>query len=133
MILLDTHVLIWLTEGNPKLGDKAIRLTDEGLTQDIVAVAAITFWETAMLSQRHRIRLLHPIEVWRRAVMDTGIRELPLTGEVAIAAAELTDFHSDPADRFITATAFLNRATLVTADQRILAWSGPLQRHNALQ
>lgn len=133
MIVLDTHVLIWLTEGNAKLGQQAIKLTNEGLSQDIVAVAAISFWEIAMLDQRSRIQLVHPIEVWRHAVMDTGIRELPLTGEVAITAVALTGFHSDPADRFITATAVLNGATLVTADRQILGWPGQLQRHNALQ
>jgi len=133
VILLDTHALIWLTEGDARLGKEALKFADEGLSQDIVAVAAITFWETAMLDQRRRIRLAHPVEVWRRGIMDMGIRELPVTGDIAIAAAALTGFHADPADRFITATAFLNGATLLTADQRILGWPGPLQRHNALQ
>jgi len=133
MILLDTHVLIWLTEGDPKLGRNARRLADDGLTNETVAVASISFWETAMLNQRGRIQLQQAMEVWRHAVTDSGIRELALTGDVAIAAAELADFHSDPADRFITATAWLNGAILITADQRMLAWSGPVQRHNALR
>lgn len=133
MILLDTHVLIWLMEGDPKLGRQARRLTDAELTDDAVAVASISFWETAMLDQRGRVQLQRPLEMWRRAVTDAGIRELPLTGDVAIAAAELADFHSDPADRFITATALRNGAALVTADRRMLAWSGPVQCHNALR
>jgi hypothetical protein len=49
------------------------------------------------------------------------------------AAATLVDFHPDPADRFITATALLHGATLVTADDRILRWSGTLQQHAARQ
>jgi PIN domain nuclease of toxin-antitoxin system len=61
------------------------------------------------------------------------VREWPLTGEVGIAAATLLDFHPDPADRFITATALLYGATLVTADDRILTWSGTLRRHDARQ
>jgi PIN domain nuclease of toxin-antitoxin system len=56
---------------------------------------------------------------------------LPLTGEVGIAAAALIDIYPDPADHFITATALLHGATLVTADDRILAWSGTLRRHDA--
>jgi len=85
------------------------------------------------LHQRGRIQLVQPVEAWRRTLVDQGLRELPLTGEVGIAAAALIDFHPDPADRFITATALLHGAMLVTADDRILAWSGTLRRHDARQ
>jgi len=131
VILLDTHTLIWLTEGHPQLGDSARRLVDEALADDDLGISAITFWETAMLHQRGRIQLVQPVEAWRRTLVDQGLREVPLTGEVCIAAAALREFHADPADRFITATALLYGATLVTADYRILAWSGGLQRHDA--
>lgn len=133
MILLDTHALIWLAEGRPELGDRTRHLADEALTRDALGISAITFWEIAMLQQRDRIRLVQPIEVWRRRLVDQGLQEWPLTGEVGIAAATLTDFHPDPADRFITATALLQGATLVTADERILTWSGTLPRHDARQ
>ena len=133
MILLDTHALIWLTEGQPELGDKARHLADEALANDDLGISAITFWEIAMLHQRGRIQLVQPVEAWRRTLVDRGLREWPLTGEVGIAAATLVDFHPDPADRFITATALLHGATLVTADDRILTWSGTLRRHNARQ
>ena len=133
MILLDTHTLIWLTEGHLQLGDRARHLADEALAHDELGVSAITFWETAMLHQRGRIQLLQPVEAWRRALVDRGLREWPLTGEVGIAAATLREFHADPADRFITATALLYGATLVTADDRILAWAGALRRHDARQ
>jgi PIN domain nuclease of toxin-antitoxin system len=133
VILLDIHTLIWLAEGHPQLGKRARHLADEALAQDELGVSAITFWETAMLHQRGRIQLMQPVEAWRRVLADYGLREWPLTGEVGIAAVALRDFHADPADRFITATALLHGATLVTADDRILAWSGPLQRHDARQ
>jgi PIN domain nuclease of toxin-antitoxin system len=133
VILLDTHALIWLTEGQPELGDKARHLADEALANDDLGISAITFWEIAMLHQRGRIQLVQPVEAWRRTLVDRGLREWPLTGEVGIAAATLVDFHPDPADRFITATALLHGATLVTADDRILTWSGTLRRHNARQ
>jgi PIN domain nuclease of toxin-antitoxin system len=56
---------------------------------------------------------------------------LPLGGGTCMAAAQLQNFHADPADRFIVATSQAIGATLVTADQRILAWPGPLDRHDA--
>jgi PIN domain nuclease of toxin-antitoxin system len=133
VILLDTHALLWLTEGRPELGDRTRHIADEAPAHDDLGISAITFWEIAMLDQRGRIQLVQPIEVWRRLLVDRGIREWPLTGEVGIAAATLSDFHPDPADRFITATALLHGATLVTADDHILMWSGTLQRHDARQ
>jgi PIN domain nuclease of toxin-antitoxin system len=131
VILLDTHTLIWLSEGHPQLGMGARRLADEALGRDCLGVSAISFWETAMLHQRGRIRLLQPVEVWRRTLLDLGVIELPLTGDVGITAATLPHFHADPADRLITATAVLQGATLVTADDRILQWEGALRRHDA--
>jgi PIN domain nuclease of toxin-antitoxin system len=133
VILLDTHALLWLTEGRPELGDRTRHLADEALAHDALGISAITFWEIAMLHQRSRIQLVRPIEVWRRLLVDQGLGEWRLTGEVDIAAATLADFHPDPADRFITATALLHGAMLVTADDRILTWSGTLQRHDARQ
>jgi PIN domain nuclease of toxin-antitoxin system len=133
VILLDTHALIWLAEGHPQLGDRARQLADNALAHDGLGVSAITFWEIAMLHQRGRIQLLPPVAAWRQRLIEHGVREWPVTGEVGMAAAALLEFHPDPADRFITATALLYGATLVTADDRILAWSGTLQRHNARQ
>jgi PIN domain nuclease of toxin-antitoxin system len=131
VILLDTHALLWLAEAHPQLGDQARHVADEALAHDDLGVSAITFWEVAMLHQRGRIQLLRPVDTWRRLLLDQGLREWPLTGEIGIAATTVVDFHHDPADRFITATALLQGATLVTADDRILAWSGPLRRHDA--
>ncbi len=120
MILLDTHALIWLTEGHLQLGKRARRLADEALSGDRLSVSAISFWETAMLQQHGRVRVAEPIDVWRLALLGLGMIEIPVTGDVGIAAATLAHFHPDPADRIITATAVLHRATLVSADDRIL-------------
>lgn len=54
-----------------------------------------------------------------------------LTGDTAILAGELEGLHADPADRFIAATAILDGAVLVTADERLLRWRHPLRRQNA--
>jgi PIN domain nuclease of toxin-antitoxin system len=131
LIVLDTDALIWLTEEHPWLGGQARRLADNAFGTDQLAVSAISFWETAMLHQRNRISLVQPVDVWRLRLLEVGLPEIPVCGEVGIAAARLVDHHSDPADRMITATATLNRATLITADERILAWSGALDRHDA--
>ena len=131
IFLLDTHVLIWLIEGNKRLGQQTRQLADRAFAENTLSVSAITFWETAMLQQRQRISLSLPVTQWRRELLKIGLREIPITGETGIIATELDDFHADPADRIITATALLENATLITADNLILNWNGQLRRHNA--
>lgn len=131
MILLDTHALVWLAEGAAELGARARRLADRALAEDALAASAISFWEVAMLGRAGRLRLHQPVEAWRSRLLSSGLRELPLSGETAIAAVDLPRFHADPADRFIAATALRLPATLMTADQRILRWKGGLRCHDA--
>ena len=69
----------------------------------------------------------------RTKLLAAGIRELPLTGEIAIIAGELENLHGDPADRIIAATAIAHDATLMTADENLLRWPHPLKRQDAEQ
>lgn len=130
MTLLDTHVLVWLRVGNPRLGKRARAAIDRALRSDEIAVSAVSFWELEMLSRRHRIDLPCPAGEWRGILMREGLVEIPLDGEVAVRAAGLRSFHRDPVDRFIVATALAGHQ-LVTADQRILEWPENLDRLDA--
>ncbi|MFW6052121.1 MAG: type II toxin-antitoxin system VapC family toxin [Myxococcota bacterium] len=131
MILLDTHVLIWMDQDASELGSKARRRIARAANDGEVAVSAISFWEVAMLHAKGRIRLAIPVDRWRRDLLDAGLVELPVDGEAAIAAVSLPDLHPDPADRLVTATAQRTGATLLTADRRLLAWRGRLERRDA--
>ena len=131
LILLDTHALIWLAEGLPDLGPEAKAAADRSLAEERLAVSAISFWEVAMLRVKNRVELTQPTEAWREELLSLGLAEIPVSGDVGIAATTLPGFHADPADRFIAATASLFRAELITADDRILRWPGPLRRRNA--
>lgn len=131
MILLDTHALVWLVEAEPSLGPKAREMADWALKENELAVSAITFWEVSMLAQRNRLELSLPSEVWRRRLLDMGLNEIAITGDIGIAATDLQGFHGDPADRFITATTILGGGTLMTADKAILGWPGKLVRQDA--
>jgi PIN domain nuclease of toxin-antitoxin system len=130
LILLDTHVLLWLDRDDPSLGSAADRMAESALAEGALAASAITFWEIALLLARDRVELARPLEQWRRDLLASGLVECPVVGEIGIAAAQFEDLHGDPADRIILATALHHRATLVTADQRLLNWSGPLERHD---
>jgi PIN domain nuclease of toxin-antitoxin system len=67
----------------------------------------------------------------RAKILAVGIHELPLTGDIALLAAELENLHGDPADRFIAARTIAHGATLMTADVRLLRWRNQVRRQNA--
>ena len=128
--MLDTHVLVWLDDNNPKLGANCRAAADNALADDALTVSAISFWEVAMLVRRGRLALNVGLDTWRRDLPAAGLRELPVDGRVGILAASLS-LHGDPADRLIAATATMNDAVLATADERLLEWQTDLSRLNA--
>jgi PIN domain nuclease of toxin-antitoxin system len=130
VILLDTHALIWLQSGSERMGQRTRKLVDRALAEDELAVCSISFWEISMLAMKKRLALAVPADQLRSELLGSGLVELPLTGDIAIAATRL-QIHQDPADRFILATAAAYTATLVTADSPILEWTDPLKRHDA--
>ena len=131
-MVLDTHVLLWLRRGDQRLGRKARREIDQAWRSDGVGVSAISFWEVAMLERKGRLSLKVPVGPWRREQLEQGIVEIPLDGEIGIRAVHLPGLHADPADRLIVATA-LDAHRLATADRRLLAWPGPLDRLDAAE
>jgi PIN domain nuclease of toxin-antitoxin system len=129
--LLDTHCLLWLDQAVERMSRRARRLVDGASQAGDLGVSAISFWEVAMLVAKQRLRISQPLALWRREWLQQGLVELPVTGAIGIDAALLADFHADPADRWIVATARELDATLLTADDRILAWPGRLDRQDA--
>lgn len=131
MILLDTHVALWLTTGSDSLGKQCLRIVRRAAANGQLAISTVSFWEIALLVAKRRLRSADSAREMRQIILAGGTSELPLTGEIAILAGELDGLHSDPADRFIAATAITHDATLVTADQRLLGWRSALHRQNA--
>ena len=132
MTLLDTHVLIWLRLDSPELGKKARRAIDRDWQTGQIYVSAITFWEIAMLKYKGRLEFIRGqnVDAWHGEVLRQGLKEVPVTGQIGIKAAGLTDLPGDPADRIIAATA-ADGYQLITADKALLDWSDPLRRLDA--
>lgn len=119
-----------MRRGDGRLGSIARREIERAWQSDELAVSAISFWEVAMLVDKGRIRLSDDVHTWRREHLEQGVVEIPVDGDIGIRAAGLADFHADPADRLIVATALAGHR-LVTSDRRILGWSGSLNRLDA--
>lgn len=125
MILLDSHVLVWLVEGDPRLGDGARGEIERTRDEDRIGVSAITPWEIAMLVEKGRLRLNLEVGAWvERALALPGVDLLPIEPAIAVDSVRLPGaFHPDPADRLIVATARHWPATLLTADGAILKYA----------
>lgn len=126
MLLLDTHTLLWLMAEDASLGKGARRRIHEQLSVGDIAVSSVSFWEIALLLAKQRIHLDRPVNKWRLDVQAAGIQERPMTGDIGILSVQLAGLHGDPADRLIAATCLADNSTLVTADRRLLGWSGGL-------
>ena len=124
-------MLVWLDNGAAELGRRSRAAIDAAYKQGALAVSAISFWEVAMLVEKGRLEIAQDLVTWRRDLLHAGLAELPVDGEAGIMAVGLGGLHADPADRLIVAAASQRGAELVTADQRLLDWRGPVKCRDA--
>ncbi|WP_419950513.1 type II toxin-antitoxin system VapC family toxin [Candidatus Palauibacter sp.] len=124
MIVVDTHVLIWAVQGDRRLGSVAARAIEGNGRERRIGVSAITPWEIARLTERGRLRLDRDVAEWIDAVLGLpAFRLLPIEPTIAVGSVRLPGaFTTDPADRFIVATARHHGAPLLTADRAILSY-----------
>jgi PIN domain nuclease of toxin-antitoxin system len=124
-ILLDTHVWIWMVEGDrSRLGRKAAQTIERASRRAGVLVSAMSVWEVALLAARGRIRLAHRIEDWvAQALRAPGVRLVDLTPEIAMESGRLSaTAPGDPVDWTLLASARALGARLATCDGRLLAF-----------
>ena len=119
MILLDTHVLVWLTSEPAKLSKHANSVIRRASRGGGIAISAITLWELGWLASHDRLQPAGTVEAYLEEV-SSRVAVLPITTKVA-ALANLfsTDYSSDPCDRIIGATALAEGIALVTKDGKI--------------
>jgi PIN domain nuclease of toxin-antitoxin system len=124
LILIDTHVLIWLVQGDERLGLRARAAIAGAAAEKRVRVAAISAWEVALLARKGRVELGRDTSSWLEAALAMpGIALAPLDPAIAAASVALPgDLPGDPADRFIVATARHHDWSLMTADAALLAY-----------
>lgn len=123
MILVDTHILVWMVSDPARLSRPAHRAIQKAQQDRSCAIASFALWELAVLFQRNRLRGAGSIQnSIQRILDDTGVKTLEMTPEIAdLAVAFPESYPRDPGDRIIGATARAYGLTLITHDERILA------------
>jgi len=119
VILLDTHVLIWMSSDPNRLSKKAREAIREARQTAGIAVASITLWELAWLAEHRRVLVGSSVEAFVRDSISRVV-VMPMTPEIVALAVRLPEaYPQDPADRLIASTAIVDGIPLVTADERI--------------
>jgi len=121
-ILLDTHTWIWIATESPRLSKKMAKIAAD--ESNVLCVSPISIWEIYMLEEKKRLGLSEGAAGFVKTAMSSGFfKEIPLTASIAAKSRELRFQHNDPADRFIAATAYLEKIPLATSDENLLELS----------
>lgn len=123
MILLDTHIWIWFADESDRLPEQHRQIIEHHRDSGL-GVSVISCWEVAKLVEYGRLKLACPVDEWiEAALLLPGVRLLELTPRIAVASTKLPgEFHRDPADQIIVATARVYEIELLTVDERILKY-----------
>ena len=122
-LLLDTHLLLWAAAGTGLSPAAADLINDR---ENELFFSAASIWEVAIKSALGRPEFHLDAGAFRRELLESGYEELAITGAHAAAVAGLPDLHRDPFDRILLAQALVEGVTLLSADQSLLAYPGPV-------
>ncbi len=123
MIILDTHIWVWWNQDSPQLTSFQKEVIENSRPHGI-GVSTISLIEISRLVNRGRLVLPKPLSEWFSiALAEEGVILIPMTPEIAIESYSLPgEFHKDPADRIIVATARTYDCPLITSDGNILSY-----------
>jgi PIN domain nuclease of toxin-antitoxin system len=123
-LLLDTHLLLWAALFPDRLPKKASELMNE--VGNALYFSTASIWEMSIKLTRQRKDLEIDIRQWRTGLLANGYQELEITSLHAMAVRDLPDIHKDPFDRLLLAQAMREDLTLVTADELLASYPGPI-------
>lgn len=125
-LLLDTHVLIWAAGFPDRISAEGRDLIAD--TENELFFSAASLWEVAIKSTLKREDFAVDARLLRRGLLDNGYSELPIMSEHAVAIGGLPAIHKDPFDRLLIAQSMVEGITLLTADDLVGQYPGPIRK-----
>jgi len=114
--VFDTHAWVWFSASDA-------RMADWSDYRGRIVISAISLWEVSMLDAKGRLVLKPNAETWLDRNTAWPVEVEPIRPAICVKCSRLKNFHGDPADRLIVATALCLDLPLVTADRAIVAWA----------
>ena len=124
-ILLDTHLLVWAMGSPERLSAALAAMLQDPANTPFFSVASL--WELVIKQGLGKPDFRVEPALLRRALLDGGWQELPVQAHHALAVAALPLLHRDPFDRLLLAQASADGLLLITADQQLAAYPGPVR------
>lgn len=124
--LLDTHLLLWIPSDAKALSRKARKLLTSSENEFLFSAASL--WEIAIKRGKGFADFPYDPRSIRRQMIANGYRELAIDGEHVLLVETLPLLHKDPFDRLLIAQATAEGITLLTADEQIAQYPGPIQK-----
>lgn len=125
-LILDTHILLWAAAQPERLSEKAVSLIDD--MQNKLYFSSASIWEVVIKNNLNRADFSVDPHLLRRALVENGYLELPIAVQHVLAIAHLPNIHKDPFDRILVAQAESEGILLLTMDDTVAAYSGPIQK-----
>ena len=125
-LLLDTNLLVWAMGEPERLDPALVHLLEDPMNTPVFSVASL--WELVIKRglDRPDFRLEPPL--LRQALLEAGWRELPVEAHHVLVVGQLPALHRDPFDRLLLAQAQADGLLLITADQQLAQYPGPVRR-----
>jgi PIN domain nuclease of toxin-antitoxin system len=124
-LLLDTHLLLWAAAGSRRLSAGARSIINDPANEPLFSAASIC--EIVIKQALRRRDFLVDARELRRGLIDNGYAELAIGGQHALAVGALPPIHSDPFDRMLIAQAAVEGMTLLTTDEVVARYAGPVR------
>ncbi|MGP9833474.1 type II toxin-antitoxin system VapC family toxin [Marinobacter sp. NSM] len=125
-LLLDTHLLLWAAAEPDKLSPEAAAMISNDSNRLYFSAASI--WEVVIKNGLGRPDFHVDPHLLRRGLVDNGYTELAISSLHTLAVSHLPEIHKDPFDRILIAQAETEGFLLLTADDLVARYPGPVRR-----
>ncbi|MGB1196816.1 MAG: type II toxin-antitoxin system VapC family toxin [Synechococcus sp.] len=125
-LLLDTHLLLWAVVEPERLDVALVGMLEDPLNTPVFSV--VSLWELVIKRGLDRTDFQLEPSLLRQALLEAGWRELPVQAHHVLAVGQLPPLHRDPFDRLLLAQAQADGLLLITADQQLAQYPGPVRR-----
>jgi PIN domain nuclease of toxin-antitoxin system len=121
-LLVDTHILLWMTGVSRRLPASAREVIEDA--SNVIFFSTASIWEVAIKARLGYDDFAVDARKLRSNLIENNYQELPILGEHALGVANLPDIHKDPFDRIMIAQSFVEGLVMLTADKTVAKYGG---------